>query len=206
MSKIKEALEDIIKAHDSMFNQCCSNPIFDSWGKQINVGSLNDAFKKAPMALAELETILSQRDMIENNEKIELTGSLVSVEKAIKLVRSICGLAGDWIPYEKSADPEERASAMKEIRRCAVALVGKYNILLDQTKKQRDTAWKELREIRKAIEADKNNVRSLILQKKIFNYERDKLIYILENPNNIPWIIRFNEPIPEFEIKFKKES
>jgi len=41
----------IIKAHDSMFVQCCSNPVFNQWGKQVDVTDLNNAEHLAREAL-----------------------------------------------------------------------------------------------------------------------------------------------------------
>lgn len=38
-------------AHESMFAQCCSNPITNAWGKQVSVRALNDAHQAADAAL-----------------------------------------------------------------------------------------------------------------------------------------------------------
>ncbi len=32
----------VVAAHDSMFGQCCSNPIYNSWGAQVDVSLIND--------------------------------------------------------------------------------------------------------------------------------------------------------------------
>ncbi|MCE9932703.1 hypothetical protein [Aeromonas salmonicida] len=32
----------VVEAHDSMFGQCCSNPIYNSWGAQVDVSLIND--------------------------------------------------------------------------------------------------------------------------------------------------------------------
>lgn len=55
LSKI--ALLAIQEAHNSLFIQCCSNPIKNAWGKEVDVSALNDAHQKASTALALLHTI-----------------------------------------------------------------------------------------------------------------------------------------------------
>lgn len=32
----------VVEAHDSMFCQCCSNPIYNTWGAQVDVSLIND--------------------------------------------------------------------------------------------------------------------------------------------------------------------
>ena len=43
---IQDVLSDCIKAmenaHESMFTQCCSNPVYNTWGKQVDVSALNN--------------------------------------------------------------------------------------------------------------------------------------------------------------------
>lgn len=46
------ALEKYEAAFDSLFVQCCSNPIWNAWGGQIDLSLLNDAHHDARVALA----------------------------------------------------------------------------------------------------------------------------------------------------------
>ena len=43
---IHEVLVECIKAmenaHESMFTQCCSNPVYNAWGKQVDVSAMNE--------------------------------------------------------------------------------------------------------------------------------------------------------------------
>lgn len=45
------AAQAINAAHESMFTQCCSNPIKDAWGKEVNLSNLNAAHQLADKAL-----------------------------------------------------------------------------------------------------------------------------------------------------------
>lgn len=64
-------------------------------------------------------------------EAIPLSGSLISVDEAMNLVRAICETAGDWIKYESGCDIDCGMAAKKEIRRAAVALIAKYDARRD---------------------------------------------------------------------------
>jgi len=41
-STLEECIKAMEDAHDSMFTQCCSNPVYNAWGKQVNVSALNN--------------------------------------------------------------------------------------------------------------------------------------------------------------------
>lgn len=51
---VRDALEAINAAHTAMFAQCCSNPITNAWGKEVDVSALNEAHRLAEIALASL--------------------------------------------------------------------------------------------------------------------------------------------------------
>lgn len=38
-------------AHESLFTQCCSNPVTNAWGKEVNMSALNDAHQQAQRVL-----------------------------------------------------------------------------------------------------------------------------------------------------------
>ena len=44
--------EAIVKAHESMFAQCCSNPVRNAWGVEVNMLPLNQAYELARAALS----------------------------------------------------------------------------------------------------------------------------------------------------------
>lgn len=46
------ALEKYEDAHSDLFGQCCSNPVTNAWGKQVNMAKLNDAHEAAGPAIA----------------------------------------------------------------------------------------------------------------------------------------------------------
>ena len=48
---MRKACETINKAHQSLFSQCCSNPIYNSWKKEVNVTLVNQAHQEAEKAL-----------------------------------------------------------------------------------------------------------------------------------------------------------
>lgn len=106
LQKVKKALEEIINQDQG------------TWDKPVSFGVLyTQVVDIAKDALSELET-----------ENCDITGSLISIDEAMKLVRATCGLAGDWMQYEKSENPEERASAERNIRLVAVALMAKFEL------------------------------------------------------------------------------
>jgi hypothetical protein len=41
------------RAHASLFGQCLSNPVFNTWGKDVNLRLLNEAYELSIAALAE---------------------------------------------------------------------------------------------------------------------------------------------------------
>ena len=41
------ALRKMVSAHDSIFSQCCSNPIYNAWGRQVDVSVFNEAYLMA---------------------------------------------------------------------------------------------------------------------------------------------------------------
>lgn len=44
--------------HDALFSQCCSNPIFNSWGKQLDLSSiaqLQEASNNADLLISTLD-------------------------------------------------------------------------------------------------------------------------------------------------------
>lgn len=53
---IMRVLEDCIKtmeaAHESMFEQCLSNPVYNTWGKEVNLTAINELQKVAMDAKA----------------------------------------------------------------------------------------------------------------------------------------------------------
>jgi hypothetical protein len=53
---VRQALVAINAAHESMFVQCCSNPIKNAWGKDVDVSLLNEAHRLADIALASLRS------------------------------------------------------------------------------------------------------------------------------------------------------
>ena len=38
-------------AHESLFTQCCSNPVTNAWGKEVNMAALNEAHQQAQRVL-----------------------------------------------------------------------------------------------------------------------------------------------------------
>lgn len=46
------ALEMYEVAHLDLFSQCCSNPVTNAWGKQVNMTKLNEAHEAARKAIA----------------------------------------------------------------------------------------------------------------------------------------------------------
>ena len=55
--QLRSALRDYEGARDGMFAQCCSNPVFDTWGRQVDMTLLNDAHQAAERALKAAEQI-----------------------------------------------------------------------------------------------------------------------------------------------------
>lgn len=53
---LAEACKATKEAHFSMFTQCCSNPVFNSWGEQVDVTLLNEASAKADATLSAFES------------------------------------------------------------------------------------------------------------------------------------------------------
>lgn len=52
---IKNMTDAAENLHDSLFSQCCSNPIFNTWGKEVDLtafAQLQDATKQANKVLA----------------------------------------------------------------------------------------------------------------------------------------------------------
>lgn len=49
--QLRSALRDHEQARDAMFAQCSSNPVFDGWGRQVDMTLLNDAHVAAERAL-----------------------------------------------------------------------------------------------------------------------------------------------------------
>jgi len=59
LEQMQSCLQDLNQAakdlHKSMFSQCCSNPIFNAWGQQVDMtayANLQDASSKATEMLA----------------------------------------------------------------------------------------------------------------------------------------------------------
>ena len=48
---IVELAEAVVEAHDSMFAQCCSNPVRNAWGDEVSMLALNQAYELARAAL-----------------------------------------------------------------------------------------------------------------------------------------------------------
>ncbi|MNH36465.1 hypothetical protein D3C79_972560 [compost metagenome] len=49
--KLLAALQKYEEAFHLMFGQCCSNGIFDAWGKRVNCTTLNEAHELAGKAI-----------------------------------------------------------------------------------------------------------------------------------------------------------
>lgn len=49
---IVEPAEAVVEAHDSMFAQCCSNPVRNAWGDEVSMLALNQAYELARAALS----------------------------------------------------------------------------------------------------------------------------------------------------------
>lgn len=50
------ALQKYEEAFDLLFGQCCSNGIFDAWGKRVNCTTLNEAHYMAGKAIRQAAT------------------------------------------------------------------------------------------------------------------------------------------------------
>lgn len=48
---LKAACRKIIEAHDSLFSQCCSNPIKNTWDKEVDCTLINEANLLATRAM-----------------------------------------------------------------------------------------------------------------------------------------------------------
>ncbi|MGL4751673.1 MAG: hypothetical protein ACRCXB_04510 [Aeromonadaceae bacterium] len=42
LDKLRKASEIMKAAHNSMFEQCLSNPVFNTWGKELNLSAVNE--------------------------------------------------------------------------------------------------------------------------------------------------------------------
>lgn len=45
-----DALRAYEKAQEDLFGQCCSNPVFNAWGKQVDMTTFNEAHRLASIA------------------------------------------------------------------------------------------------------------------------------------------------------------
>ena len=50
LAKLSAASEKMKAAHESMFEQCLSNPVFNAWGKELNLSAVNELQVGARMA------------------------------------------------------------------------------------------------------------------------------------------------------------
>ncbi len=55
LETLVQVCKAIQRAHESLFSQCCSNPIFNTWGTQVDVTELNNANVVAQRALRLIE-------------------------------------------------------------------------------------------------------------------------------------------------------
>jgi hypothetical protein len=46
-SRLDEAVEAVLDMHDDLFSQCCSNPIFNTWGRQVDMTKINKVYEIA---------------------------------------------------------------------------------------------------------------------------------------------------------------
>lgn len=60
MVQLRIASEKMNAAHGSMFDQCLSNPIMNSWGNPINVGLINDLQPAARKAIEVITKITGE--------------------------------------------------------------------------------------------------------------------------------------------------
>lgn len=53
--QLADAVKAMVEAHSSMFEQCLSNPVYNAWGKEVNVGKINFL----PLKASGIEAFLS---------------------------------------------------------------------------------------------------------------------------------------------------
>ena len=94
---LREATEAMNKAHDSMFEQCLSNPITNAWGKPVNTTHLNNLQDVALRA----EAALSQQAEPVRCEYCDGTGDVHRAD-------------GEWLGECKECDAAEPAPAQDE--------------------------------------------------------------------------------------------
>ncbi len=54
--ELKSLAELVLKMHDEMFALCLSNPVFNSWGKKVDMTNLNAAYVMADKILRRLKS------------------------------------------------------------------------------------------------------------------------------------------------------
>lgn len=47
VEKLEKALKAYEEAHEDLFSQCLSNPVYNAWGKQVDMTKLNEAHELA---------------------------------------------------------------------------------------------------------------------------------------------------------------
>lgn len=52
MDVLDECIKAMEAAHESMFTQCLSNPVYNAWGKQVNLTEQNNMIQVAMNAKA----------------------------------------------------------------------------------------------------------------------------------------------------------
>lgn len=60
-----KALEAIKAAHASLFAQCCSNPIINAWGREVDVSLINEASRLAEIALVGRSQPVTEKDVVQ---------------------------------------------------------------------------------------------------------------------------------------------
>lgn len=50
LAALSGASEKMKAAHESMFDQCLSNPVYNAWGKEINISAINELQLEASLA------------------------------------------------------------------------------------------------------------------------------------------------------------